>query len=69
MTSLDYYKGYAHEYMRMNMSSVVSSSTHVEYQFDSADNILAMNSLVALFVAKGDTHTATRIIQALQKED
>lgn len=51
------------------MSSVVSSSTHVVYQFDSADNILAMNSLVALFVAKGDTRTATRIIETLQKED
>lgn len=51
------------------MSSVVSSSTPVEYQFSSADNILAMHNLVALFVGKGDSHTATRIIETLQKED
>lgn len=51
------------------MSIVVSSSAPAVNHFDSADNILAMNALVALFVAKGDTHTATRIIETLQKED
>lgn len=48
------------------MATALSASAPIENHYADVDNATALSMLVALFVAKGDSRTATSIIESLQ---
>ncbi|MHA2093915.1 MAG: hypothetical protein ACW98F_04730 [Candidatus Hodarchaeales archaeon] len=49
------------------MAVVVSNPTVVPEMIDNSENMAALLFLIALFQQKGDTSTATKLIETLQK--
>ena len=49
------------------MASVASKPTGVPEMIDNSENVAALLFLIALFHQKGDSKTATKLIETLQK--
>jgi hypothetical protein len=63
----DTYKEYALSILRIEMASVASNPIGVPEMIDNSENVAALLFLIALFHQKGDSRTATKLIETLQK--
>jgi hypothetical protein len=62
----DTYKEYALRLLRIKMAAVATAPTVVPQMIDNSENMASLLFLIALFQKKGDTTTATKLIETLQ---